>query len=122
MSEHLTSKVLLPVAGHFALVLPGVLVAGGLANPGSTVPAGRNTPAVLPLCTVYGAFGVLTLLCPTQSADSPQLSHGHQLKHDTYKYIDPLLVNSKMTLMNMKTAIGQLKHDTYKYEDRYRST
>ena len=45
-----------------------------------------------------------------------------QLKHDTYKYIDPLLVNSKMTLMNMKTAIGQLKHDTYKYEDRYRST
>ena len=36
-----------------------------------------------------------------------------QLKHDTYKYKDPLLVSSNMT------PIGQLKHDAYEYEDRY---
>jgi len=56
------SKVLLPVAGHFALVLPGVLIAGGLANSGATVPAGRDAPAVLPLRTVDADFGLLALL------------------------------------------------------------
>lgn len=45
-------KILLPVAGHFTLVLLGVLIACSLSNPCTTIANGRGTSAILPLSAI----------------------------------------------------------------------